>query len=206
LPRDPYAREREIALSLGGAVAGVDEVGRGPLAGPVVAAAVVLPESVEVVGLADSKTLSRARREQLCGELLVVAQVGIGWATTREIDRVNVLQATHLAMARAVRRLPSPPAHLLVDGRPVPGLPVEHTAVVKGDSKCACISAASIVAKVVRDRFMAALGRRFPAYGFERNMGYASADHRAALAECGPCPHHRRSFFPVAQTAQGSLF
>ncbi|MEZ5066773.1 MAG: ribonuclease HII [bacterium] len=198
--------EREIALQVGGAVAGIDEVGRGPLAGPVVAAAVVLPESPRIEGLADSKVLTEATRERLCAEILACATVGIGWSRTREIDRINILQATHRAMRRAVARLEIAPAHLLVDGRPVPGLPLEHTAVVKGDAKCACISAASIVAKVVRDRFMASVDRRFPAYGFASNRGYASEEHRLALAERGPCPLHRRSFSPVALTAQGTLF
>lgn len=206
MPHDPYAAERELAIEHGGAVAGVDEVGRGPLAGPVVTAAVVLPEAPRIEGLADSKALDEASRERLCAEVLAHARVGLGWATTREIDRLNILRATHLAMARAVARLRGFPVHLLVDGRPVPGLPVDHTAVVKGDAKCACISAASIVAKVFRDRYMSALARRYPAYGFERNKGYGSAAHRDALAQAGPCPHHRRSFLPVAMTAQGTLF
>jgi ribonuclease HII len=206
LAHDPYAAERELANEHGGAVAGVDEVGRGPLAGPVVTAAVVLPDEPRIEGLADSKALGEASRERLCAEILARARVGIGWATTREIDRLNILRATHLAMARAVGRLGDLPVHLLVDGRPVPGLPVPHTAVVKGDAKCACISAASIVAKVLRDRYMSGLARRYPAYGFERNKGYGSSAHREALAQTGPCRHHRRSFLPVAMTTQGTLF
>lgn len=204
--RDPYRQESELVLSEGGAIAGIDEVGRGPLAGPVVAAAVVLPAEPRIEGLADSKALTEAKRERLCEEILRTADVGIGWATTREIDRINILQATHLAMNRAVRRLADPPVHLLVDGRPVDSLPLPQTAIVKGDAKCACISAASIVAKVLRDRYMVGLARRFPAYGFDRNKGYGSEQHRSALEDCGPCRHHRRSFFPVAVTAQGSLF
>lgn len=203
---DPYEHERELAQSLGGPVAGVDEVGRGPLAGPVVAAAVVLGDA-RIDGLADSKTLEAAERERLFREIVDGADgVGVGWATTRQIDRLNILRATHQAMSLAVRRLPRPPAHLLVDGRPVPLLGGEQTALVGGDGLCACISAASIVAKVVRDRFMERLAGRFPAYGFDRNKGYGTAEHIRALAESGPCPHHRRTFAPVAGSNQGSLF
>jgi len=203
---DPYERERELAESLRGWVAGVDEVGRGPLAGPVVAAAVVLADA-RIDGLADSKTLEAAERERLFREIVAVAPgIGVGWSTTRRIDRLNILRATHEAMARAVRRLPRPPVHLLVDGRPVPLLGEDQTALVGGDGRCACISAASIVAKVVRDRFMERLAGRFPAYGFEKNKGYGTAEHIRALAESGPCPHHRRTFAPVAVSGQGSLF
>jgi ribonuclease HII len=208
---DPYEHETELALRLGGPVAGIDEVGRGPLAGPVVAAAVVLSAEARIEGLADSKALDEAERERLCAEIRKAvargeAAVGIGWATTRQIDRINILQATHLAMVRAVGRLPEPPVHLLVDGHPVPSLPGEQTALVKGDARCACIGAASIVAKVLRDRFMDGLARRYPAYGFDRNKGYGTEEHRRALAEEGPCPHHRKTFAPVAFSHQGSLF
>jgi ribonuclease HII len=204
--RDPYRRERELSRRLGGPVAGIDEVGRGPWAGPVVAAAVVLPPGVGLRGLADSKTLDEPERERLFGEIVRIADVGIGWATTRAVDRLNVLQATHRAMRRAVARLRTRPVHLLVDGREVPDLPVPHTALVKGDSRCACISAASIVAKVVRDRFMTRTALRYPAYGFDRNKGYGTPEHREALARSGPCRLHRASFSPVALTRQGALF
>jgi ribonuclease HII len=206
LVRDLYRRERELAAGLGGLVAGIDEVGRGPWAGPVVAAAVILPEGERVKGLADSKTLDAAERERLCAEIVRVADVGIGWATTRVVDRINILQATHRAMRRAVTRLRGKPVHLLVDGREVPELPFPHTAIVKGDARCACIAAASIVAKVVRDRFMTRTAVRFPEYGFDKNKGYGTPEHRAALAAAGPCRLHRASFAPVAWTRQGALF
>ena len=203
---DLYEHEIELAESLGGPIAGIDEVGRGPLAGPVVAVAVVLG-ATRIDGLADSKTLDAAERERLFREIADgAAGIGIGWATTRQIDRLNILRATHQAMVRAVQRLPRPPAHLLVDGTPVEVLGPEQTALVKGDSRCACISAASIVAKVVRDRFMTRLARRFPAYGFDRNKGYGTSEHIQALVESGPSPHHRRTFAPVAGSNQGSLF
>ena len=206
MARDPYRRERAVSRRLGGPVAGIDEVGRGPWAGPVVAAAVVLPEEPRVPGLADSKTLDEAERERLFAEIVAVAAVGIGWSTTRVVDRINILQATHRAMRRALARLETRPVHLLVDGREVPGLDVPHTALVKGDARCACISAASIVAKVVRDRFMERLAVRYPGYGFEKNKGYGTPEHRAALAREGPCRLHRESFLPVAMTRQGALF
>jgi ribonuclease HII len=204
--RDPYRRERKLARALGGPVAGIDEVGRGPWAGPVVAAAVVLPAGRRIAGLADSKTLDEAERDRLCAEILAVADVGVGWATTRAVDRFNVREATHRAMRRAVAHLRTRPVHLLVDGREVPDLPVPHTALVKGDARCACISAASIVAKVVRDRFMTRTASRYPEYGFEKHKGYGTPEHREALARSGPCALHRASFAPVALTRQGALF
>jgi ribonuclease HII len=204
-PADPYARESELARKLRGPVAGIDEVGRGPLAGPVVAAAVVLG-GARIDGLADSKALEEQDRDRLFPEIVAAATgIGVGWATTRQIDRWNILRATHRAMALAVGRLPAPPVHLLVDGREVPELGRAQTALVGGDARCACISAASIVAKVVRDRFMTRLSRRFPAYGFDRNKGYGTPEHIRALAESGPCPHHRRTFAPVALSSQGVL-
>lgn len=195
-----------VSRRLGGPVAGVDEVGRGPWAGPVVAVAVVLPEEPRIPGLADSKTLDEAERERLCAEILAVADVGIAWSTTRVVDRINILRATHRAMRRALGRLRRPPVHVLVDGREVPDLAWSHTALVKGDAKCACISAASIVAKVVRDRFMAHTSARYPAYGFARHKGYGTQEHKEALERVGPCPLHRTSFLPVALTRQGALF
>jgi ribonuclease HII len=204
--RDLYRKERDLAREFAGPVAGIDEVGRGPWAGPVVAAAVILPEDAPIAGLADSKTLDEAERERLCAEILAIADVGVGWATTRWVDRLNILQATYRAMRLAVARLSERPVHLIVDGREVPELPVGHTAVVKGDAKCACVAAASIVAKVVRDRFMTHTAPRFPEYGFEKNKGYGTPEHRAALALAGPCRLHRASFAPVAWTRQGALF
>jgi len=206
LPRDKYRRERELARKHGGPVAGIDEVGRGPLAGPVVAAAVVLGRGVRIAGLGDSKTLSAEEREELFAAIRRAARgIGIGWATTGEVDRVNILRASHLAMARAASRVPPPVTHLLVDGLAVPGLPLPHTAVIRGDALCACVSAASIVAKVVRDRLMTRLARRYPAYGFERNMGYGTPEHLEALARSGPCPHHRMTFAPVREALQLEL-
>jgi ribonuclease HII len=206
LARDLYRQERDLSRELSGRIAGIDEVGRGPWAGPVVAAAVILPEDAALCGLADSKTLDEAERERLCAEILSIADVGIGWATTRWVDRLNILQATYRAMRSAVARLREAPVHLLVDGREVPSLPYAHTALVKGDARCACIAAASIVAKVVRDRFMMRTASRYPAYGFEKNKGYGTPEHRAALAAAGPCLLHRSSFAPVAWTRQGALF
>lgn len=203
VPRDAYRRERELAREHGGLVAGIDEVGRGPLAGPVVAAAVVLGRGARIAGLADSKALTPKEREELFMAVLRTARaVGVGWATTAEVDRLNVLRASHRAMARAASRLELPVAHLLVDGLAVPGLPRPHTAVIRGDATCACVSAASIVAKVLRDRLMVRLARRFPAYGFDRNMGYGTPEHLEALARSGPCPHHRMTFAPVREALQ----
>lgn len=205
--RDLYRRERELTRRTGGPVAGVDEVGRGPLAGPVVAAAVILPEKPRVRGLDDSKALTAEEREALFRVLRERAEaIAIGWASSGQVDRLNILRASHLAMARAIERLRLRPSHLLVDGLPVEGLPVAQTAVIKGDARCACIGAASIVAKVVRDRLMVRLGRRYPAYGFERHKGYATEEHLQALAKLGPCVHHRMSFAPAREALMPGLF
>ena len=176
-------------------VAGVDEVGRGPLAGPVVAAAVVLPPGTSISGAKDSKKLSPARRQRLAAEILAQATaIGIGAASVREIDRLNILVATRLAMGRALARLPLDPDHIVVDGLPVAGLEWEHEALVGGDGRVHSISCASIVAKVVRDRLMVRLARRYPGFGWETNMGYGTLEHRSALKRLGPTPHHRLSF------------
>jgi ribonuclease HII len=176
-------------------VAGVDEVGRGPLAGPVLAAAVIMPRGVAIRGVHDSKVLTAEKRERLSQEIYAKALcVGIGGASSREIDRINILRASHLAMIRAVRRLRIPPQHIVVDGRPVSLLGKEHTAVVDGDAKVHCIACASVVAKVVRDRLMRRLAPRYPSYGWDHNAGYATADHRLAIDSSGLSPHHRRSF------------
>ncbi|MBA2244276.1 MAG: ribonuclease HII [Gemmatimonadetes bacterium] len=184
-------------------LAGVDEVGRGPLAGPVVVAAVIMPPGLLLDGVDDSKRLSAGRRQELSERILRAAvAVGAGAASCREIDRLNIRRATALAMGRAVARLRPAPQHLLVDGLPVPELGSgTHTAVVGGDGKVHAIACASIVAKVLRDRLMDRLARRYPAYGWERNKGYGTPEHLAALHRFGLTPHHRRSFQPV-----GDLF
>ncbi|MEZ5932907.1 MAG: ribonuclease HII [Alphaproteobacteria bacterium] len=178
-------------------IAGVDEVGRGPLAGPVMAAAVVLLRPM--AGLADSKTLTARRREALAEALIRSgdALVGIGAASVGEIDRLNILGATMLAMQRAVARLPVTPDLALIDGNRTPILPCAAKAVVGGDRDVPAIGAASIVAKVTRDRLMARLDERYPGYGWSRNAGYPTAEHRAALKVLGICRHHRISFAPV---------
>jgi ribonuclease HII len=176
-------------------VAGVDEVGRGPLAGPVVAAAVILHPGVSIPGAGDSKALSRPKREVLCQKITQGAlSYSLGAASVAEIDHLNILVATRLAMARALEGLSEPPDHVVVDGLPVKGLGWEHEAVVGGDGRVHSIGCASIVAKVVRDRLMVTLARRYPGYGWETNMGYGTAAHRAALEQMGPTPHHRLSF------------
>ncbi|MBM5811860.1 MAG: ribonuclease HII [Gammaproteobacteria bacterium] len=184
-------------------LAGVDEVGRGPLAGPVVAAAVILDPSRPIAGLRDSKLLTAAARERLAGELRArAAGWGLGRAEVEEIDQMNILQASLLAMQRALAALPFAPQQILVDGNRCPSLaglwyrcPIE--AVVGGDARIAAISAASILAKTVRDAWMVEAGRDFPGYGFERHKGYPTEDHRRALAALGPCKLHRLSFAPV---------
>ena len=182
-----------------GPVAGIDEAGRGPWAGPVVAAAVVLDAGSVPVGVTDSKRLSRGRREALFAALRASARIGVGAASVAEIDRLNILEATLIAMRRAVDDLGVPPAHALVDGNRAPELSCPATAVVGGDARSLSIAAASIVAKVTRDRIMARLARRYPGFGWERNAGYGTPEHRAALARLGVTPHHRRSFAPIAR-------
>lgn len=179
-------------------VAGVDEAGRGPLAGPVAAAAVILDPTRAIAGLADSKVLSEARRESLAR---IIRQHALAWcvcfAEADEIDQLNILQATLAAMGRAVRALRPTPELVLVDGNRCPALPCAVRAEVRGDARIACISAASILAKVARDARMLELHLRYPDYGFARHKGYPTAQHRAALARLGPTPEHRRSFAPV---------
>ena len=186
----------------GGRVAGVDEAGRGPWAGPVVAAAVVLPRRLPADlarGIDDSKRLGRARREALHAALVSHAEIGVGVAGVAEIDRLNILRATLLAMRRAVARLDPAPALALVDGNRAPVLGCAVQTVVKGDRLSLSIAAASIVAKVTRDRLMAELAVRHPGFGWARNAGYGTAEHRAAIARLGITPHHRRSFAPIAK-------
>lgn len=180
-------------------VAGIDEVGRGCVAGPVVAAACILPPGIDVIpGVRDSKTLSARQRERLVAEIRQVAlRIGIGAASRREIDRYNIRVATVLAMQRALARLGSWD-HLLYDGTPLPEFAgPTSTSIVKGDAHCLSIACASILAKVTRDHLMALLARRHPEYGWERNAGYGTAEHLAALRQCGPTPHHRQTFAPV---------
>lgn len=181
-----------------GPVAGVDEAGRGPLAGPVVAAAVILDAKAVPDGLADSKKLSARRRELLFDLIMASAHVGIGEAQVEEIDGINILQATMLAMTRAVETLAQRPVHILVDGNRLPRWHWNATSIVKGDDRSLSIAAASIIAKVHRDRIMCQLDDDHPGYGWSRNAGYGTADHLAALRRHGVTPHHRRSFAPVA--------
>ncbi len=186
-------------------IAGVDEVGVGPLAGPVVAAAVVLPREVALVGLDDSKRVPPARRASLARAIRETALgVGLGEVGVEEIDQMGIYRAGLEAMRRAVASLArvQKVGHLLVDARTVPGVDVPQTPIIQGDAKDASIAAASIVAKVHRDALMERLGERHPAYGFERHMGYGTAEHLAALERFGPCPVHRRSFAPVALAAR----
>lgn len=179
-------------------IAGVDEAGRGPLAGPVVAAAVILDELRPLEGLADSKRLSPARREVLYECIAASARaVGVGQASVEEIDRLNIFRATLLAMERALAALALAPLRVVVDGTHTPRCPCPAEAIVKGDATVPAIMAASIVAKVARDRLMDELAREYPVYGFERHRGYATAEHLAALGVHGPSPCHRRSFAPV---------
>ena len=179
-------------------LAGVDEVGRGPLAGPVLAAAVILDPSLIPAGLADSKELSAAKREALFGEIARTALgIGIGSVTALEIDALNIRQATLLAMKRAIAGLPVQPRQVLVDGNDPPTLPCPCDAIIKGDGSVASIAAASIIAKVTRDRMMARLATHYPAYGFAGHAGYGTATHRAAIQTHGPCPEHRFSFAPI---------
>ena len=193
-PQDLLDYERRF-WGLGRSVAGVDEAGRGPLAGPVVAAAVVLPIGTLVEGADDSKKLSAAQREELYDCIVAAgAQIGVGAASAREIDRRNILRATTAAMARALERLPKTPDHVVVDGLPVKYLGRAHDAVVDGDALVHSIGCASIIAKVVRDRHMRRLALRYPGYAWDRNVGYGTAEHRAAIEELGLTPHHRLTF------------
>ncbi len=194
-------------------VAGVDEAGRGPLAGPVVAAAVVfkrafaegalLPQS-PLARLTDSKKLTQQQRELFFDILIDHPSVsfGVGIADVEEIDAINILQATHVAMQRALDKLVPPPEHVLVDGLPVETITFPSTAIVKGDSRSFSIAAASVIAKVTRDRMLEALDVAYPLYGFARHKGYGTQDHMVALMEHGPCPAHRTSFRPVREAAE----
>ena len=193
--------ERDLRKSVGPLIAGVDEVGRGPLAGPVVACAVIMPPDARAIpGVDDSKRLSAAQRDRLAPKIRERAVCyGIGAASVREIDRVNIYQATVIAMRRALARLTTTPHHVLVDGKPFRTLEIPHTAIVDGDDVCYSIACASILAKVTRDRIMRSLAGRYPDYLWERNVGYSTLAHLQGLADHGVTPHHRRSFIPVHQ-------
>ena len=186
----------ELELT-GGPIAGVDEAGRGPLAGPVVAAAVILDRDNIPDGIADSKGLDVAARRTLYQAILASSRVGIGIAGVQRIDSDNILNATLWAMAEAVARLDATPKLVLIDGNRAPRLDCATRAIVQGDAKCLSIAAASIVAKVARDAIMAELARDYPHHGFDRHKGYSTAEHFAAIARHGVTPHHRRSFRPV---------
>ena len=187
-----------IELELrGGPVAGVDEAGRGPLAGPVVAAAVVLDPDNIPDGIADSKALDVEERRRIYERILAVARVGIGVADVVRIDADNILNASLWAMAQAVARLDCAPKLVLIDGNKAPSLDFPTRTIVQGDARCLSIAAASIVAKVARDAMMTELARSFPHYGFDRHKGYGTPEHQAAIARYGVTPHHRRSFRPV---------
>jgi ribonuclease HII len=200
MPSKKYFRAEQLGLNwdVPGLVAGVDEAGRGPLAGPVVAAAVILDPGRRIPGLKDSKVLTALQRETLHGRILERALCcGVGLAGVEEIDRLNILQATLLAMQRAVKALRLVPHKVLVDGNRLPVLPMLAEAIVKGDAKVRAISAASILAKVHRDRLCAELHLRHPNYGFDVHKGYPTPTHLEALRAHGPCDAHRRSFAPV---------
>ncbi len=194
-----FSHEQDLGAGL--RVAGIDEAGRGPWAGPVVAAAVVFdPTALDpalLQELDDSKKLSPAKRDALHGLILQQGEVGVGTASVAEIDAINILQASLLAMRRAVAALPRPPDAALVDGRQTPGLDIPARALVKGDSLSLSIAAASIVAKVTRDRLMAGLAAQHPGYGWERNQGYGTPEHQAGLTARGVTDQHRRSFRPI---------
>ncbi|MBK1830896.1 ribonuclease HII [Verrucomicrobiaceae bacterium R5-34] len=185
-------------------IAGIDEAGRGPLAGPVAAAAVILPDNFTHPLLNDSKKLTEKRREALYAELTERDDIlwGLSFADAEEIDRINILRATHAAMARATEALTPTPDFCLIDGLAVPSFPFPSEGIVKGDGKSLSIAAASVIAKVSRDRLMLQYAEQYPAYGFERHKGYGTKVHLEALQEHGPCPIHRQSFAPVAKATR----
>ena len=193
-----FSLEQSLIAQGARRIAGVDEVGRGPLAGPVTAAAVVLDPSAIPDGLNDSKKLTEKKRIALLEVLQDCAEISVAHASVEEIDEINILRASHLAMERAVAGLSVPPEHLLIDGNLIPrGLTIPAQAVVKGDGRSVSIAAASIAAKIARDTIMRDLAQQFPGYGWESNAGYPSKSHISALQNIGVTPHHRRSFKPV---------
>lgn len=196
------ARERGFAV-----IAGIDEAGRGPLAGPVVAACVILPFEVDIPEVRDSKTLSPMQRDRAYGRIQDAALgIGVGIGDVELIDRINILRATHEAMRDALAAMATTAEFVLIDGLPVQPFPIPHSAIVKGDGRSASIAAASIIAKVTRDRMMVQLDSEFPQYGFAVHKGYATAEHHARLRAHGPCPIHRRAFLPEPESlAQAAL-
>jgi ribonuclease HII len=200
--KDPLRYERELWDEGIEWVAGVDEVGRGPLAGPVVAAAVILPAGVRVKGVSDSKQLTAEARVEADAEVRrLAAAFAVGAASAAEIDALGIAGATRIALERALDALRIRPGHVVLDGRPVRGLGWEHRAVVKADYRIHCVACASVIAKVCRDRLMDRLHPRYPDYGWDHNKGYATEDHRDAILRLGPSPHHRKSFAGVRATA-----
>jgi ribonuclease HII len=198
MTRPDFTFEHAAGTNGAAVIVGVDEAGRGPLAGPVTAAAVRLHPNRIPPGLNDSKQLAAAQRDRLFSLILQSAEVGTGHATVEEIDRINILRASHLAMCRAIQALPTPPDHALIDGNMIPrGLACRAEAVIRGDARCLSIAAASIVAKVTRDRIMVDLAQQHPGYGWDRNAGYPTREHLVALKNLGVTPLHRRSFRPV---------
>lgn len=200
IPCDPLAYERNARAGGAVRIAGVDEVGRGPLAGPVVAAAVILPEGLLIPGVNDSKQIAEEERERLFGVIVgAAAAYGIGIVDERTIEEINILEASLLAMERALAAIIPPPDYVLIDGNCcLPRVRCFQKAIVKGDSRSHSIAAASILAKVTRDRMMAELHDRFPQYNFCRHKGYGTAEHVAAIRKHGPCEAHRRTFEPLA--------
>ena len=194
------ARERGLCP-----VCGIDEAGRGPWAGPVVAAAVILIPDKIPMGIADSKELSRKRRYELYDDIMLNALVGIGSADVVEIDNLNILAATMLAMRRSVADLDQKPRYALVDGNQLPDLPCGAECIIKGDRYCISIAAASIIAKVTRDRLMMTLAKQYPGFGWERNFGYGTSEHRDSLARLGPNEMHRSSFAPIQKLLRNSV-
>lgn len=193
--------EKDLRKERGPLLAGVDEVGRGPIAGPVVACAVIMPPDMRAIrGVDDSKALTPLERQKLVGRIQERALAwALGAASVREIERFNIYHASVLAMKRALSRLPMQPDHVIIDGKAMRTLPIPHTAVVHGDARCFSIACASIVAKVTRDRLMARLARRYPAYTWEKNAGYTTRAHIRGLDASGITPHHRKTFFRVGQ-------
>jgi ribonuclease HII len=205
-PRDAHlAHEYELRRAGFRRIAGLDEVGRGSLAGPVVAAAVILPARPRIRGLRDSKVLPRSRREALYEQIVARADaIGVGCIEVEVIDRINILQATKLAMREALAHLPEAPDHLLIDALTIREAPYPQRAIIDGDAISSSIAAASIVAKVTRDRICDEMDIRFPSYGFGRHKGYGTRGHYAALVREGPCDWHRRSFAPIRMLLSGT--
>lgn len=193
-----YAQGKQV-------IAGVDEVGRGPLAGPVVVAAVILPRDVAIPGLNDSKKLSEKKREQLYEEIHKQAlAISISEKTAQEVDASNIYKITQIAMYEAIANLAQTPDYVLIDAMPLPALAIDHSSIIKGDATSQSIAAASIIAKVTRDRMMVAMSKKYPEYGFEKHKGYGTKQHLAALDSHGACPLHRQSFAPVAKVSARS--